>query len=276
MADQSDVEAALVAAIAAVLYPEGATAPSMIGNQCRIFRGWPAASALNADLAVGVVNVTVFPDGTGQHDTTRYIDEPEIISKNSPTLAIDITGTTATFSGAAATGQVAGILVDNTAVVHRVQSADSPELVAAILGAYLRTRRLTIVGGASITVPNARVMIGRVVADQTAQRETRRQRQGFRVTIWCPSPVLRDLVCSTIDQKLSDSKWLSLPDGTGGFIRYSASKVFDQSQNANLYRRDIIYSIEYPTITTLTLPSMIFGNLKFSPADAGSVLTLLA
>ena len=94
--------------------------------------------------------------------------------------------------------------------------------------------------------------------------------------MWCPSPALRDLVAGLIDQALSDSNWLSLSDGTAGFVRMAHSKVFDQSQNANLYRRDIIYNIEYPTTISLTLPSMIFGNLKFTPADAGSVLTLLA
>jgi len=276
MADQSDVEAALVTAIAAVLYPEGVAAPSLIGNQCRIFRGWPTATALNADLAAGVVNVTVFPDASSHHDLTRYIDAPQIISNNVPTLGIDVVGTTATISGVAGPGQVAGILVDNIAAVHRVETGDTPELIAATLGAYLRTRRLTIVAGATVTIPNARGVIGRVVADQTAQRETRRQRQTFRVTMWCPSPALRDLVSSTIDQSLSESNWLALPGGIGAFIRAVASKVFDQSQNANLYRRDIIYDIEYPTTISATLPSMIFGNLNFTPADAGSVLTLLA
>lgn len=276
MADQSDVEAALVRAIAAVLYPEGTSAPSVVGPQCRIFRGWPAAAALTADLLAGVVNITVFPDGGHQHDTTRYSDELKLITLNTPTLAISVSGATATVSGVANPGQVVGILVDNIAVVHRTQVGDTPELVAATLAAYLRTRRLTTVSGATITIPNARGVVGRVVCDQTAQHETRRQRQGFRVTMWCPSPALRDLVAGLIDQALSDSNWLSLSDGTAGFVRMAHSKVFDQSQNANLYRRDIIYNIEYPTTISLTLPSMIFGNLKFTPADAGSVLTLLA
>ena len=276
MADQSDVEAALVTTIAAVVYPEGTAAPSIVGAQCRIFRGWPAATALTADLAAGVVNITVFPDGSSHHDFTRYIDEPKVISKNVPTLAMDVAGTTATISGAANPGQVAGILVDNIAAVHRVQTSDTPELIAATLGAYLRTKRLTIVAGSSITIPNARNILGRVVADQTAQRETRRQRLGFRVTMWCPTPALRDLVSSTVDQTLSHSNWLVLPDGTSGFVRAVSSKVFDQSQNANLYRRDIIYDVEYATTISMTLPTMIFGNLNFTPADAGSVLTLLA
>jgi hypothetical protein len=276
MADQSDVETALVQAIALVLYPEGTAAPSVVGPQCRIFRGWPTAAALTADLIAGVVNVTIFPDGSYQHDTTRYSDEPKLITQNTPTLAISVSGATATVSGVASLGQIAGILVDDIAVVHRTQAGDTPELVAATLGAYLRTKRLTTVSGATITIPNARGVIGRVVCDQIAQRETRRQRQGFRVTMWCPSPALRDLIAGLIDQALSDSNWLPLSDGTAGFVRVAQSKVFDQGQTANLYRRDTIYNIEYPTTISLILPSMIFGNLNFAPAGAGSVLTLLA
>ena len=276
MADQSDVEAALVSAIAAILYPQGADAPSLIGNHCRIFRGWPSVTALNADLVAEVVNITIFPDGSGHHDTTRYIDEPRLVTHNVPTLIVDVVGTTFTFSGVVGAGQVAGILVDNMAVVHRVQDGETLELVAATLGAYLRTRRLVNVARTSVTIPNARAIIGRVVADQTVQRETRRQRQGFRATIWCPSAALRDIVAGLIDQRLSDSNWLALQDGTTGFIRGVVSKVFDQSLNANLYRRDIVINIEYPTTISEIMPTMIFGNLNFAPADAGSVLTLLA
>lgn len=276
MADQSDVEAALVQAIAAVLYPEGTSAPSVVGPQCRIFRGWPTAASLNSDLLAGVVNVTVFPDGSHQHDTTRYPDELKLITQNTPTLAISVVGTAATLSGIANPGQVVGIMVDNIAAVHRTQNADTPELVAATLGAYLRTHRLTIVSGTTVTIPNARGVIGRVVCDQIAQRETRRQRQGFRVTMWCSSPAMRDLVAGIIDRTLSGSNWLTLSDGTAGFVRAAHSKVFDQSQSANLFRRDIVFNIEYPTTISVSLPSMIFGNLNFAPADAGSVLTLLA
>jgi len=276
MADQSDVEAAMVSAIAACLYPQGAEAPSFIGNRCRIFRGWPSATALNADLAAEVINITIFPDGSGQHNTTRYTDEARLVTHNAPTLMVDVVGTKVSFSGGVGAGQVAGILVDNMAVVHRVQDGDTLELVAATLGAYLRTRRLVNVVGASIAIPNARAIIGRVVADQTVQRETRRQRQGFRATMWCPSAALRDIVAGLIDQRLSDSNWLALPDGTSGFVRGVVSKVFDQSLNANLYRRDIVFDIEYPTIISEIMPAMIFGNLNFAPAAAGSVLTLLA
>ncbi len=43
MADQSDVETALVALASAALYPNGTEAASVPGVNCRIYRGWPRA-----------------------------------------------------------------------------------------------------------------------------------------------------------------------------------------------------------------------------------------
>ncbi|NNM57725.1 MAG: hypothetical protein HKL97_11275, partial [Acidocella sp.] len=72
MADQADVEAALAAIVANALYPDGASAPSATGNICRIYRGFPNTPALDADLAAGVVNVTVMASAAAVKNVTRY------------------------------------------------------------------------------------------------------------------------------------------------------------------------------------------------------------
>ena len=276
MADQSDIETSLVAAIGQALYPQGPTAPGVMGNVYRIFRGTPAATVLTTDLAAGIINVTVVPDPTLHADVTRYLDDPQIFNAPAPTLGVAVAGTTATVTGTPATGQVAGLLIDNFAVVHRLQQGDTVELIAATLGTYARTRTFVVVQGARISIPNAHSLIGRVVRDRSIQREIRRQQQGFRVTLWCPSPSARDAVGAAVDQTLTNSNWLPLADGTLAYLRAHGSNVFDQSQNANLYRRDLVYAIEYATTVTSILPSMIFGDLVFSPTDTGSVKSLLA
>src|SRR3954452_21631098 len=111
MADQSDIENALASLISVALYPNGFDAPSVPGPPCRIYRGWPNSAALDADLAAGKINVTVFPGGGDSRTTTRYAEhwmgEPP-----RPTLTAIIDGTTVTFGGTADIGQIAGILVD--------------------------------------------------------------------------------------------------------------------------------------------------------------------
>jgi len=275
MADQSDVETALAGLVGAVLYPQGATAPSILGRICRIYRGWPNAAALDADLAAGRVNVTVFPGAQPQRNTTRWPDQCEVTARIVPTLTVAIAGNTATFGGTAGPGQIAGLLVDNLAVVHRTEASDTPALVAAVLASQIRTQRIALLSGTSVTVPAAGLLIGRVVADQLVRRATRRQLQGFRITCWCPDPGTRDLAAGSIDAALSEHVFIALADGTSGRLRFLSSNVFDQSQDAALYRRDLVYTMEYATTVSTTLPSMIFGDVTISPAGTGATQSLL-
>jgi hypothetical protein len=99
------------------------------------------------------------------------------------------------------------------------------------------------------------------------RQEVRRQEQGFRITCWCPSPATRDSAAAAIDQALSGLRFLALADGISGRVTYTSTAVFDQSQNARLYRRDLNYSVEYPTIISSTLPAMLFGNVVLNTAS---------
>ena len=275
MADLSDVETALVLTIGDALYPQGSTAPSAVGVLCRIYRGWPNSAGLDADLAAGYVNVTVFPEARMQENTTRWPSEFETGALSVPDLAVTVSGVSATVSGSARLGQVAGILCDNVAVVHRTAAGDTPVVVAAILAQRLRTVRIVQLSGATLTVPGAGRLIGRVVADQPAQKQTRRQRQRFRVSCWCPDPATRDIVSATVDRALSMQDFLPLADGTAGRVRFTGTNVFDQSEDAALYRRDLLYSVEYATTVDAMLPSMIFGDATLAPNGAGVVQSLL-
>ena len=108
MADQSDVETALVSLASAALYPNGIGAPSIPGANCRIYRGWPQSTSLDNDLRSGVINVTVFGGHGPGRLTTRYSDCWTSTSVT-PSLSVQVVGTSVTFAGQAASGQVAGI-----------------------------------------------------------------------------------------------------------------------------------------------------------------------
>jgi len=265
MADESDVETTLATLITAQIYPQGTNAPSALGPLVRIYRGWPNPTALNADLAAGIINISLSANPAHHRNTTRYIDPPTASAPTTPTLTATTEANTATFAGTATPGQLAGLLADSTAVVHRTEAGDTPELVAAILATYMRTTRIALVNGATITIPGARLLIARTTADQSTQTETRRQQQGMRLSLWCPTPATRDQDASLIDAGLSTQTFITLPDGTAARLRSAGTQVFDQSQNANLYRRDLLLTVEYATTTTTTLPAMIFGNTLISP-----------
>jgi hypothetical protein len=149
------------------------------------------------------------------------------------------------------------------------------ETVAAALGVLVGAFRAVEVSGAVLVVPGAGSVVARVVADQVVVRQTRRQRQNFRVTCWCPDPVTRDDVAGAIDQALSARVFIGLPDGLSGRLRFVSSAVFDQAQDAALYRRDLVYAVEYATTVREVVPSMVFGRAGLSEAGGGAGQGLL-
>jgi hypothetical protein len=257
MPAQSDAETALVALAAEALYPNGAAA---IAATIRIYRGWPNAAALDADLAAGHVNVTVFPVAGATRNTTRYQTD-WIANPVTPGLTASVSGDTVTFAGSAAPGQLAGILVDGQSFVHRTATGDTPALVAAILTAAIVPTRLATSAGATVTLPGTGQLLARTVADAPAAIELRRQQQEFRLTAWCPTPALRDAACEAIDVSFAATPFLTLADGSAARLRFVSTSTFDQKQDAALYRRDLLYTVEFPTTQVAVQPSMLFGTL---------------
>lgn len=258
MPSQADAEDALVALITSALYPSGIGAAPAIAAESRVYRGWPNASALEADLAAGIVNVSVFSAPHSGHDTTRYLSS-WLPSPVVATLTVGVAGNTATFSGSAGLGQLAGVLIDGRSFVHRTVVGDTPELVAAVLCAAVASVRPASVVNSTITVPGASHMVARTAADASAALELRRQRQGFRVSVWCPTPELRDSACAILDIATAATPFLTLADGSAARLCFSSTTSSDDRQNAMLYRRDMYYTVEFPTTQVAVQPSMLFG-----------------
>lgn len=270
MADLSDVEQTLVSLLSAALYPNGAGTIAANGAVNRVYRGWPEAAALDADLASGCVNVTVFPEAGGRN-TTRGLNEWLDLARTAPTLKAAVAGNAVTFSGSADPGQLVGILADGASYVHPTGPNETPALVAADLAALMREDRIVLLSGSSVVVPGAARLLARVVAAQPAMMQTRRQEQRFRISCWCPDPVLRDATSAIVDAALAQLAFIALPDGSAGRIRYHGGTVRDEAEAAFLYRRDLIYTVEYPTTTVASLPRMLFGDLTLHSAEQVSV-----
>lgn len=266
MADISDVETALAALVAQALYPSGTSAPSAIGADCRIYRGWPNSAALDSDLKAGVVNITIYPGDAGGWVTSRYLQEWRT-DQVAPTLFCTVAGATVTFSGTAAQGQLAGLRIDDRTYAYAVRTGDTPLSVAANLASLASQDAIINLSGAAISAPAAFRVDARVVGSATALKEVRRQRQSIRVACWCPTPATRDAAAVTVDQALAAISFLDLADGTQARVVYAGSTVLDQSQNASLYRRDLLYTAEYPTLITQTQPEMLWGALGIAGAQ---------
>ncbi len=266
MADLSDVEEALVALVAGALYPRGTDTIALNGVLTRVYRGWPEAAALDSDLAAGCVNVTVFPEAGGRN-TTRHLNEWLAFEGSRPTLNATVSGNTVTFAGSAEPRQLVGILADRATYVHPTGANETPASVAADLAAAMREDRIVLLSGSSIVIPGATRLLARVVAERPAMMETRRQEQRFRITSWCPDPAVRDRTAAGIDSALAHLSFIDLPDGSRGRIRYQNSVTIDEGEGASLYRRDLIYGVEYPTTLMSLLPTMLFADVTLQPAE---------
>jgi len=273
MADQSDVETALVSVIANALYPDGMAAASAVGSVCRVYRGFPSSPTLGPDLAAGILHVTV-DGGAAVKNVTRYPRRWEVVAPVPATLSVSAGPQRASFAGICAVGQLAGIAVNGAIFPYAVQANDSPATVASNLAALLRASGwLVDYAGTTITVPNAQSFTARVVNGAQALQEIKRQIQDFDISLWCPSPALRDAAAALIDEAVANIQFLALADGSSARVIYAGTETEDGSANATLYKRVLRYSAEYPTTIAQLEPAMLFGVENLS-ANAAFVESL--
>ena len=81
-------------------------------------------------------------------------------------------------------------------------------------------------------------------------RETKRQAKVFQISLWCIDDPTRIALANVVDPALSGVDFLTLPDGTVGRMIYLSTMDNDAPQKERLFRRDLLYTIEYPTIQT--------------------------
>ena len=268
MADQTDVETALAALAANALYPNGTAATSATGAIYRVYRGYPASPVLDADLAAGIVHVSVAPAGGEVRNVTRYPRVWREVAPVTQVLSVVINGVTATFSGNCAVGQLAGVIVNETTFPYAVQATDSPATVASNLAAQVRAAGWIVdYAGSTLGVPGADKFTARVVTGVGSLQEIRRQMQDFRISMWCPDPLTRDAVAPVIDLALADINFIPLADGSYGRVRFAGVTASDGGADADLYRRDLVYAVEYPTALAQMTPAMLFGTVVTSVND---------
>jgi hypothetical protein len=272
MADLADVELGLVSMLEAAIFPGGVPSgdpafSSPIGAPCRILRGWPDADPLNADLAAGTANVSVYSMPGHSRPVVRYFDNKwRVLSRTTPTITAARSGSTVTFGGVGGPGQIAGAVVGRKCA-YAVAATGTPEAVASGLAALVPGASAS---GAVLTLPTTDFEI-RIGAPITEQRETRRQVQGLQIILWCASPAQRDTVARVVDGALavSDQDFIPLQDGSGGLLRYTGTTADDVPSKADLWKRALHYTVEYPTTTSRQSPPALFPGVTATVTAMG-------
>jgi hypothetical protein len=260
VADVADVTNTLVSLISSVIYPNGGGSPSAIGFDANIFPGWPDPSLLDANLNAipSVSSVSVYPRPE-EHNTTRFMDTWQEISRNTATLTLTAVGQNVTVGGTVpnpitSNPQNVVIFVNSVPYVYGVQQGDTTATIAAALCALIAAAVPgTSVAGAAITLPAlARIGALRVGITGVAVEEIRRQQKLFQIAVWSATPLARDKIAAAIDVVLAGTFFLTLPDQSAARLIYVRNLESDALQKDRLYRRDLFYSVEYPTLDVET------------------------
>lgn len=253
MADISDVSAALVTTIAGIVYPNGTSQPSITGAPVLVYSGWPDSGQLRTYLSAGNVHVSVFP----QPNMLRVVDSSmsDWSTPTAPvnTVTLTLSGQAVTVGGSVSTPQNAALVVDNKAYVYAVQAGDTLASIATALAALVNVDQTATAAGAVVMIPGAKYISPRVGGQGVAVRETRRQEQGFMVTVWANCFDQRDPIASAIDSALSGQIHLTLADQSSATLRYKSSRQDDSQQKEGIYRRDLMYAVEFSTFQSQTL-----------------------
>lgn len=275
MADLADVCTALQTLIAAVIYPNGATNPSAAGVDARVFVGWPLPAQLDADLASTppVTQVSIYPRPE-ETNTTRFPLEWQEVSTNTPTLTLTLVGQTVTVGGTvppASNPHNLMVMVNRLPYVYGVQPTDTLQIIAEQLGELVGSAVSgTLVQGTQITFPgSAKVTAARVGITGTAAMEVRRQQKLFQIGIWSATPTDRDTLAKLIDPVLASTIRMTLVDQSSARLIYKSSLQSDQMLKVRCYRRDLFYTVEYPTLLIETETQIVATQLNVSAEVAG-------
>ena len=274
MADVSDAANVLVETAAAILYPNGTSQPSAAGGiAVRIYAGWPNTQRLDADLTAGICHVSVWTSDA-ERNTTRYPTKWKEAGRNTATLTLATAGQTITVGGTvptAANPQTVTVFVNAKPYPYLVQVSDTLATIAAALIALIVVDVPSAAAAGSVITlpPTARIGALRVGVTGTVVRPTRQQERLFQITVWADTPAHRDAVAAALDAALSDMPRLVMPDDTWARLRYRNSPNTDKSQKANLYRRDLLYTVEFSTTVTVTASEITAIEVDTDVAVAG-------
>lgn len=276
MATISQVEAALGALINTVLYPNG-TPPSALGYPVKIYAGWPDPETLDIDLvetsgSPKAAHVSIYPLPT-ERNVTRYSSTEAVGTPNPATYTLAASGQQITVGGTpAAYLQNLAVLINGTPYLTQATNLATTAIAAALQALIVVGVPGTTVSGSVITLPaGARIGALRVGTTAAVTQEVKRQERQFQIAVWSSNPTSRAAIADLIDPVLAANSFVTLADGTSGRLLYVLTREDDFTQKQRIYRRSLIYSVEFATELASTA-TQIVSQQEFLEDSTGVVL----
>jgi hypothetical protein len=265
MADLSDVMTTLVNLAQTAVYPNGTGSPSVANVDVRIFPGWPIPASLDADLASGKANVSIYPTSM-ERNTTRFDLEWQDSIINPATLTLKVNNNTVTVVGTVSIPQTCMVIVNGIGYAYSVQANDTLTTIAQGISVLISGSSSI---GAVVTIPSAHSLVGNISTSGVGVQEVKRQERVFMISAWCPSDPIRTSIASAMDVLFSSTERITLPDNYFARIKYVNSHQTDMIEKYRCYRRDLNYAVEYAT--TKTQSEYTIADSYINSIDGGPV-----
>lgn len=272
MADSSDVSSTIAGMIVSTVYPNGTLSPSISGSVIKIYPGWPVPNVLQEDINASGAHISIWALPSERKIGSELGRPYRVIEKGDPPMIATVNGLKITLSGAASVPTNVYFLIDGIGYHYPVQSGDTLTTAATAMANQIPG---AISSGSVITLASGSSVVARTGGVGTAVRELRRQAKDFQITIWAPTPAMRVLIASTVDAMLSENSIISLGDGAPSMLFYTRQFDTDASENYLIYRRDLIYTVNYATTKTIAAPQIVAPVMHVTDASGNPIKTLL-
>lgn len=285
MADLSDITAYLAGVAAAAVYPNGTSQPSVAAMDVRIYEGWPQAEKLDRDVQGlnddgtartngQAAHVSVFPmPGTG-NAVFQIQDKTYVVTPVSLGMAVGVVGNVISVVGQPNAAEFLTLVCDNAVVLSR-GGASTAALLAALAADAIAAGYAATSDATSLTVPVGHELVVRQGGRALMGKVTNRQSQLVMISAWAPNRIARNLLASAIDVLVKKTIRITLPDTSQGIVRYNRTNQSDEMQTAVIYRRDLIFDVEYATLETFPAFTVTSVNTTIAslngPAQANAI-----
>lgn len=271
MADESDVETALVALLVAAFYPSGTTSPSAITGSptISIDRGWPTEADVRKAVNGGIQLVRVHAIPGMSRNASRY--EWQWISQTpaTPTLTVTFAANVLTISGTVTAGEIVGVISAGEPYTYTVLATDTPDSIAEALAALVPGATAS---GATVSLPATGMLPSAAVGVPTeATMEVGRQAQVFSISVWATTVPYRDAMFRLLMPAITQTLRMTMPDGSiATFKGIQSSGPNDLPARAGTWARDARVTWEYAIQISMIGPPTMGFQATFAPPNAAA------
>ena len=266
MADISDVVNAIAQLCEDAIYPNGSSSPSVAGVDVNIITGWPLNENLLRRMEAGKATVSVFPTNQ-ERNITKLQRIPFFVSQQDSTTTATVSLNTVTLGGTVDVGKAVVVILNKVAYGHLIETGDTLGSIASSLAADIPGATAL---GAVITITGVIELDAKTTSIVTSGTEVGRQERVVSIMIWAPTPEIRIALGSAITVFFQEKIRIDVGDISANIV-YKNSREDDSVQEGRVYRRDVNYTINYPTILYSYAPTVTWphANLEINNHISG-------